>query len=73
MPTIHNLSKRQVKLLDTMWNIDGYDEYMEWRATQDEKEIGLLEELLLLADIDEMVQEDVTDAEKYLTKIMKTK
>jgi hypothetical protein len=71
MPTIDNLSPRQVTLLDTMWSIDGYAEYMEWRSTQDASEIEILETLLLLADIDTMVQEDVSDAEKYLTKIMK--
>ena len=71
MPTIDNLSPRQVTLLDTMWSIDGYDEYMEWKSTQNVQEIEILEELLLLADIDDMVQEDVSDAEKYLTKIMK--
>ena len=70
MPTIDNLSKRQVELLDTMWSIDGYDEYMEWKSTQDASEIEILEELLLLADIDEMVQDDVSDAELALDKYM---
>lgn len=71
MPTIDNLSPRQVELLDTMWSIDGYDEYMEWKSTQDASEIEILEELLLLADIDEMVQDDVSDAELVLDKYMK--
>jgi hypothetical protein len=70
MPTIDNLSARQVELLDIMWSIDGYDEYMEWKSNQDVKEIEILEELLLLADIDEMVQDDVSDAELVLDKYM---
>ena len=70
MPTIDNLSARQVELLDIMWSIDGYDEYMEWKSTQDASEIEILEELLLLADIDEMVQDDVSDAELVLDKYM---
>ena len=70
MITIDGLTKRQVKLLDTMWSIDGYDEYMEWKATQNVKEIAILEELLLLADIDDMVQDDVADAAEILDKYM---
>lgn len=68
MPTITGLSKRQVQLLDTMWSIDGYDEYMEWKSTQNLQEIETLEELLLLADIDDMVQDDVADAAEILDK-----
>jgi len=71
MPSITGLSKRQVTLLDTMWSIDGYDEYMEWKSTQNLQEIEILEELLLLADIDDMVQDDVSDAELVLDKYMK--
>jgi hypothetical protein len=71
MITIDGLTKRQVKLLDTMWSIDGYDEYMEWKCTQNADEIEILEELLLLADIDDMVQEDVSDATLLLDKYMR--
>ena len=55
MITIDGLTKRQVALLDTMWAIDSYEDYMEWKSTQDKVEIDLLEELLLLADIDELI------------------
>ena len=71
MITITGLTERQVKLLDTMWSIDAYDEYMEWKSTQNLQEIEILEELLLLADIDDMVQDDVSDAELVLDKYMK--
>ena len=71
MITIDNLSPRQVYLLDIMWSIDGYDDYMEWKAGQDVHEIQILEELLLLADIDTMVQDDVSDAAMMLDKYMK--
>ena len=29
--TISGLTKRQVKLLDKMWAIDSYQEYMDWQ------------------------------------------
>lgn len=58
MITITGLTTRQVKLLDTMWAIDGYDEYMEWKSTQNTEEVNLLEEMVLLAEIDQMVESE---------------
>lgn len=67
MITITGLTKRQVALLDKMWAIDGYEEYMEWRSTQDKREIYTLEQLIMLAELDEV--EDVSDAVSVLDRI----
>ena len=66
---ITGVSKRQVKLLDKMWSLDSCDEYLQWKGTlseDDQREVNLLEDMLLLADIDEMAEEDVTDASLVL-------
>jgi hypothetical protein len=56
MPSITGLTQQQVALLDTMWSIEGYDEYMAWKRTQPNPlEIDTLETLILLAEIDEVV------------------
>lgn len=53
--TIDGLTEQQVHLLDTMWNIDGYDEYMEWKEKLQEntrKIVEVLESLILAAELD---------------------
>ena len=67
--TIDGLTKGQVKLLDTMWDIDGYQEYMEWKgklSTSTRREVDVLEQMITLAEIDEV--EDVELAKKALAK-----
>ena len=69
MITIDGLTKGQVKLLDTMWDIDGYQEYMEWKdqlSTSTRREVEVLEQMITLAEIDEV--EDVELAKKVLAK-----
>jgi hypothetical protein len=69
MITIDGLTKGQVKLLDTMWDIDGYQEYMEWKdqlSTSTRREVETLEQMITLAEIDEV--EDVELAKKVLAK-----
>lgn len=71
MITIHGVNKRQVELLDTMWAIDSYDDYMGWKenlSAEARREVGLLEELVLLADIDNMAEEDTSDAVAVLSR-----
>jgi len=58
MITIDGLTPRQVELLDTMWAIDGYAEYMEWKSTQNQQEIELLESMIAIAEIDEIVENE---------------
>jgi hypothetical protein len=69
MITIDGLTKGQVKLLDTMWDIDGYQEYMEWKdklSTSTRREVEVLEQMITLAEIDDV--EDVELAKKVLAK-----
>jgi len=69
MITIDGLTKGQVKLLDTMWDIDGYQEYMEWKdqlSTPTRREVEVLEQMVTLAEIDSV--EDVELAKKVLAK-----
>lgn len=58
MITIDGLTPRQVELLDTMWAIDGYAEYMEWKSTQNQQEIELLESMIAIAEIDQIVENE---------------
>jgi hypothetical protein len=69
MITIDGLTKGQVKLLDTMWDIDGYQEYMEWKdqlSASTRREVEVLEQMITLAEIDDV--EDVELAKKVLAK-----
>ncbi len=69
MITIDGLTKGQVKLLDTMWDIDGYQEYMEWKdqlSTSTRREVEVLEQMVTLAEIDNV--EDVELSKKVLAK-----
>lgn len=67
--TIDGLSKAQVEMLDIMWSIDGYDEYLMWKSGLNEQTllmVEVLESMLLLADIDEV--EDCTEANQVLAR-----
>ena len=69
--TITGLTKRQVKLLDKMWAIDSYQEYMDWKESMTQKqvqEVDTLEEMVMLAELDEV--DDLTEANNILTKVM---
>lgn len=70
--TITGVNKKQMKLLDKMWSIDSYDEYLSWKrgiSTSDQREVAVLEQLLLLNDIDYIAEDDVSDAANALSKI----
>jgi hypothetical protein len=71
MITITGLTKRQVKLLDKMWAIDSYQEYMDWKESMTQKqvqEVDTLEEMVMLAELDEV--DDLTEANNILMKVM---
>ena len=71
MITISGLTKRQVKLLDKMWAIDSYQDYMDWKEAMTEKqiqEVESLEEMIMLAENDEV--DTLVDANKFLKKVM---
>lgn len=68
MITIDGLTKEQVFLLDTMWEIDGYEDYMEWKSQLSEStrnEVDVLEQMVFLAELDEE-ELDLTEARKVL-------
>jgi hypothetical protein len=71
MLTITGLTTKQVSLLDEMWAIDGADEYLEWKAAQpNREEIELLEQMVVLADIDFLAEESLTEANLLLSRFL---
>jgi len=64
--SIDGLTEYQVRLLDKMWSIDGYDEYTEWKEELKEntrKIVEVLESLIIAAELDTEteVSEEVTE------------
>lgn len=64
--TIDGLTEYQCKLLDKMWSIDGYDEYIEWKnelTANTAKIVEVLESLIIAAELDAEteVSEEVTE------------
>ena len=68
MPQIKNLTQEQVAMLDEMWALDTYEEYMEYlnslNAT-DRKMAELLTKMVILAEMDEMA-DDCAEAKQVL-------
>ena len=57
MITITGLTKKQVELLDTMWEIKDIEEYDQWRDSLDEETMNMvdtLEQMVILAQSDEI-------------------
>jgi hypothetical protein len=57
-----------------MWGIDGLDEYLYWKSCMPESiraEINVLEELVVLADIDDMIEtgHSLNQADAIINKI----
>jgi len=56
--SIDNLTEYQVEMLDHMWSLETYEEYQEWMDLLDEEDRILAESLsqmVILAEMDEMV------------------
>jgi hypothetical protein len=73
MITITGLTKKQVELLDTMWEIKDIEEYDQWRNSLDENtmnEVDTLEQMVLLAQSDEIADCECDKAMAYLDKFM---
>jgi hypothetical protein len=54
-----------------MWAIDSYQDYMDWKEAMTGKqiqEIETLEEMIMLAEIDEV--DTLADANDFLKKVM---
>ncbi len=73
MITITGLTKKQVELLDTMWELKDVEDYEQWRDSLDEEtmnEVDTLEQMVLLAQSDEIADCDCEKAMAYLDKFM---
>ena len=74
MITISGLTKAQCDLLDTMWAIADIEDYMEWKCSQDEETMNMidtLEEMVMWAELDEIEESECGQAKKMLDKIAK--
>ncbi len=73
MITITGLTKRQVELLDTMWELKDMEDYEQWRDSLDEEtmnEVDTLEQMVLLAQSGEIADCECEKAMAYLDKFM---
>lgn len=72
MIQINNLTPYQVEMLDHMWSLDTQEEYFEWYNLLDEEDQKLadgLQQMVILATVDEMVEEtQFKDAKEALKK-----
>ena len=79
MITVRNVNKIQQKLLDKMWEIGDIDDLETWKDTLNPKlrqEVELLQELVMLAVYDELVnetEEDFTEANEIIARCRKFK
>ena len=68
--TIDGLTKRQVELLDIMWNcIDTDEEMLEWIDTlepEEQAEVATLQQMLILEVLDQEMLKDPNFARKGL-------
>ena len=72
MITIDGLTKEQVRMLDEMWELDSMEEMAEWMENVPESKrpiAELLQEMLILASIDDDLEE-LSDATKVLDKFI---
>lgn len=72
MIEIHGVTKRQCELLDKMWAIDEYDEYLQWKESlpkNTRKQVDVLEEMVLAAELDAEEDIDLTTANELIERI----
>ena len=73
MITINGLTKRQVFLLDKMWSIDSAADYEEWKSGLNESTmntVDTLEQMVLLAELDQIEDTECDKAMSLLGKFM---
>lgn len=77
MIQINNLTPYQADMLDHIWSLHTDDEYCEWYDLLDEEDQKLadtLQDMVILATLDEMVEKtDLTDAKDILNKVAQRK
>ena len=73
MIQIDGLKPYQVKLLDLMWSIESAEEYEKFKSMLSEdlmNEVDTLEQMIVLATLDEEMDETLTDAKEALSKFV---
>lgn len=70
---INGVNDRQKQMLDVMWSLDDYEDVEEWKSSlssQEQQQAEVLEQLIMLAVIDEMFEEDdFKEANEIINKI----
>ncbi len=72
MIQINNLTPYQVEMLDHMWSLDTEEEFFEWYNLLDDEDQKLadsLQQMIILATVDQVVEETkYKDAKEALKK-----
>jgi hypothetical protein len=72
---IEGLTERQVELLDTMWEIEEFDELEAWKstlATAEQRDVDNLQRLVILETFEELLdQSKYPEANRVIDKIRK--
>ena len=72
MPTIHNLTVKQVEMLDIMWSLDTTEEYFDWYdnlSKEDQDMADTLQRMVILSELDEVaILGDMQEAKELLSK-----
>jgi hypothetical protein len=71
MIQIDNLTPRQVEMLDEMWERESYEDYCAYLETlepEDRKMAESLAQMVILAEMDNLVTENVQEAADVLKK-----
>ena len=70
MITLNNLTQEQVEMLDTMWELDSYEDYDNWFESLNKKDRRMAETLrnMVLAEEMEKMLGDCADAKNVLSK-----
>lgn len=70
---INGVNDRQKQMLDVMWSLDDYEDVEDWKSSlssQEQQQAEILEQLIMLAVIDEMFEEDdFKEANDIINKI----
>lgn len=74
---IEGLTERQVELLDTMWEIEEFDELEAWKSTLDkaeQREVDNLQRLVVLETFEELLEQSkYPDANRVIDQFRLTK
>jgi hypothetical protein len=70
MITLNNLTQEQVEMLDTMWELDSYEDYDNWFGSLSKKDRKMAETLqtMVIAEEMEKMLGDCADAKNVLSK-----